>query len=112
MQTYIRRNVKLTEAPSHGKTIFAYDPESRGALDYLQLAREVLGLDEASTVSKNGAPAAVGVQSATDEAKSKSKPKPKPKPRTKARQEDDKGPASVAPPESEAATTEIAEESS
>ena len=41
--TVVRRNVKLAEAPSHGQTIFEYDAESRGALDYLALAREVLG---------------------------------------------------------------------
>jgi len=45
LKTVVRRNVKLAEAPSHGKTIFEYDPESRGALDYLTLAREVLGAD-------------------------------------------------------------------
>lgn len=43
LKTVVRRNVKLAEAPSHGQTIFEYDPESRGALDYLALAREVLG---------------------------------------------------------------------
>ncbi len=42
-ETVIRRNVKLAEAPSHGKTIFAYAPDSRGAQDYLSLARELLG---------------------------------------------------------------------
>ena len=31
-------NVKLAEAPSHGRTIFEYDPECRGAADYLALA--------------------------------------------------------------------------
>ena len=41
--TVVRRNVKLAEAPSHGQTIFEYDAESRGALDYLALAREVFG---------------------------------------------------------------------
>jgi chromosome partitioning protein len=42
----IRRNVKLAEAPSHGKTIFEYDAESRGAADYLALARELLDVAE------------------------------------------------------------------
>jgi chromosome partitioning protein len=50
LQSVIRRNVKLAEAPSHGKTIFEYDPESRGAADYLALAREVLGVDTAPPV--------------------------------------------------------------
>jgi chromosome partitioning protein len=37
----IRRNIKLAECPSHGKTIFAYAPTCPGAADYLALAREV-----------------------------------------------------------------------
>jgi chromosome partitioning protein len=42
LKTIIRRNVKLAEAPSHGKTIFSYAPDSRGAEDYLALAQEIL----------------------------------------------------------------------
>jgi len=37
----IRSNVRLAEAPSHGKSIFAYDPRSAGAQDYAALAVEV-----------------------------------------------------------------------
>jgi chromosome partitioning protein len=48
LRSAIRRNVKLAEAPSHGKTIFEYDAESRGAEDYLALARELLGLGVAA----------------------------------------------------------------
>ena len=40
--TAIRRNVKLAEASSHGRTIFEYAPESNGAADYAALAEEVL----------------------------------------------------------------------
>jgi len=43
-QTKIRTNVRLAEAPSHGKTIFDYAPDSQGARNYHALAREVLGL--------------------------------------------------------------------
>jgi chromosome partitioning protein len=39
----IRRNIKLAEAPSFGKSIFAYAPSCNGAEDYLALAMEVLG---------------------------------------------------------------------
>ena len=39
----IPRNVRLSEAPSHGKPIDAYDPYSRGAEAYLALAEEVIG---------------------------------------------------------------------
>ncbi|HKD99739.1 MAG TPA: ParA family protein [Planctomycetota bacterium] len=41
--TAIRENVRLAEAPSHGKSIFEYAPDSKGAADYLALAGEVLG---------------------------------------------------------------------
>jgi hypothetical protein len=37
----IRSNVRLAEAPSHGKSIFAYDERSAGAADYAALAAEV-----------------------------------------------------------------------
>jgi chromosome partitioning protein len=40
--TVIPRNVRLSEAPSHGKPIIFYDITSRGATSYLELAREVL----------------------------------------------------------------------
>lgn len=38
----IPRNVRLSEAPSHGEPILEYDPRSKGAEVYEQLAREVL----------------------------------------------------------------------
>ena len=41
--TVIPRNVRLSEAPSHGKPISAYDPYSRGAEAYAALAEEVAG---------------------------------------------------------------------
>lgn len=44
--TIIPRNVRLSEAPSHGKPIIIYDPKSRGADVYLELAKEVIGSGE------------------------------------------------------------------
>ncbi|MBI4600224.1 ParA family protein [Candidatus Uhrbacteria bacterium] len=41
-RTVIPRNVRLAEAPSHGKTILQYDASSRGAKAYDRFAREVL----------------------------------------------------------------------
>jgi chromosome partitioning protein len=41
-QTIIPRNVRLSEAPSHGKPIILYDTKSRGAEVYLDFAKEVL----------------------------------------------------------------------
>ena len=43
-ETRIRRNIRLAEAPSYGQSIFQYAPQSHGADDYRQLAREVHGL--------------------------------------------------------------------
>ncbi len=41
-ETGIPRNVRLSEAPSHGKPILLYDVQSKGAVAYLRLARELL----------------------------------------------------------------------
>jgi chromosome partitioning protein len=41
-RTVIPRNVRLSEAPSHGKPIILYDITSRGAAAYLELAQELL----------------------------------------------------------------------
>jgi chromosome partitioning protein len=41
-QTIIPRNVRLSEAPSHGQPITRYDPKSKGAEVYTDLAKEVI----------------------------------------------------------------------
>jgi len=41
-ETIIPRNVRLSEAPSHGKPVYLYDSSSRGSHTYLNLARELL----------------------------------------------------------------------
>ena len=41
-RTLIPRNVRVSEAPSHGQPVLQYDPSSRGAIAYRQLAEEVL----------------------------------------------------------------------
>ena len=41
-QTMIPRTVCLSEAPSYGQPIFAYDPRSKGAEAYMELAKEVI----------------------------------------------------------------------
>ncbi|NAP01047.1 AAA family ATPase [Halomonas sp. MG34] len=45
-QSIIPRNVRLGEAPSHGQPIITYDPKSRGAEVYLELAKEVVANGE------------------------------------------------------------------
>jgi len=44
-ESVIPRNVRLTEAPSHGKPVMLHDLRSSGAIAYLELAREVLNHD-------------------------------------------------------------------
>ncbi|MBI5676584.1 MAG: ParA family protein [Nitrospirae bacterium] len=42
-KTIIPRNVTLAEAPSHGKPAILYDIRSRGAMSYIELAKEIIG---------------------------------------------------------------------
>ena len=57
-QTVIPRNVRLAEAPSYGKPIMTYDPHSKGADAYAQLAREIV--DESKGVG-SGAGSSAGL---------------------------------------------------
>ena len=50
-QNMVRRNVKLAECPSYGKTIFDYEPASRGAEDHWALADEILAALKATSPS-------------------------------------------------------------
>jgi chromosome partitioning protein len=49
LETVIPRNVRLAEAPSHGKPIILYDIRSKGAESYMQLAKEIISHDETSS---------------------------------------------------------------
>ncbi|MDR0542853.1 MAG: AAA family ATPase [Dysgonamonadaceae bacterium] len=40
--TVIQRNIKLSEAPSYGQPVLLYDPESKGSLNHIQLAKEII----------------------------------------------------------------------
>ena len=40
--TVIQRNVKLSEASSYGKPVLLYDADSKGSLNYMQLAQELI----------------------------------------------------------------------
>lgn len=57
--TVIPRNVRLAEAPSHGKPVLAYDPHCRGSKAYLELAEEILararGVVESGLTAKENA---------------------------------------------------------
>lgn len=50
--TIVQRNTTLGEAPSHGKTIIMHDASSRGAVNYLNLAREVLQKNDLTKISE------------------------------------------------------------
>jgi chromosome partitioning protein len=50
-ESIIPRNVRLSEAPSHGKTILAYAPLSAGALAYQALAQEFIARAEGTPIA-------------------------------------------------------------
>ncbi len=50
--TIIQRNIKLSESPSFGKPVIMYDADSKGSVNYLNLARELLQNNE-ETLIKN-----------------------------------------------------------
>ncbi len=51
--TVIHRNTNLAEAPSHGATIIMHDASSKGAINYLNLAREILQKNEATKLNSD-----------------------------------------------------------
>jgi chromosome partitioning protein len=46
-ETIVQRNIKLSESPSFGKPCILYDAESKGTLNYLNLAREIIQKEDA-----------------------------------------------------------------
>jgi chromosome partitioning protein len=50
-ETIVQRNIKLSEAPSFGKPAITYDAESKGAVNYLNLAREILQKNNHTQIS-------------------------------------------------------------
>jgi chromosome partitioning protein len=66
-KTIIGRNVRLAEAPSHGKPVILYDALSIGAKHYLDLAQEILDREKLRLSGANGVTieAATTVQAAT-----------------------------------------------
>jgi chromosome partitioning protein len=50
--TVIQRNVKLSEAPSYGKPVILYDASSKGAINHMNLAREILQRNSMTQMSK------------------------------------------------------------
>jgi chromosome partitioning protein len=52
-ETVINRNTKLGEAPSFGETIIMHDASSTGAVNYLNLAREILQKNGMTNMANN-----------------------------------------------------------
>jgi len=52
-ETVIQRNVKLSEAPSYGKPVVLYDASSKGAINHMNLAREILQRNEMTQMSQD-----------------------------------------------------------
>ncbi|MHC4432343.1 MAG: ParA family protein [Planctomycetota bacterium] len=74
--TCIRRNIKLAEAPSYGKTIFEYEPNCNGAEDYAKVARCVHA--DFQPVAEIETPQPVAVDDAQDQWNSQEHPPPQP----------------------------------
>ena len=51
--TIIHRNTRLGEAPSHGETIIMHDASSKGAVNYLNLAKELIMKNTSTSSSRN-----------------------------------------------------------
>jgi chromosome partitioning protein len=67
-KTIIGRNVRLAEAPSHGKPVILYDAVSMGAKHYLDLAQEILQRDQHRTTNTGAAGSAPASNGAAPEA--------------------------------------------
>jgi chromosome partitioning protein len=52
-ETIITRNIKLSEAPSFGKPVILYDAESKGSVNHLNLAREILQKNEMTKIKSS-----------------------------------------------------------
>ena len=53
-KTTVPRNIRLAEAPSHGKAALVYDPRSKGAESYIRLAKEIIERQPVSSSPSEG----------------------------------------------------------
>ncbi|MCB0785208.1 MAG: ParA family protein, partial [Flavobacteriales bacterium] len=51
--TVVHRNVSLGEAPSHGQTVLMHDASCKGAVNYLNLAREILQKNQMTRIPEH-----------------------------------------------------------
>ena len=54
LKTVVPRSVKVSEAPGFGQTVLGYDPGSRGAMSYIDAAREIAERGERMSSSEDG----------------------------------------------------------
>jgi len=52
-ETIIQRNIKLSEAPSYGKPVLLYDASSKGAINYLNLAKELIQKNDDAAIKNS-----------------------------------------------------------
>jgi chromosome partitioning protein len=52
-ETIVHRNTRLSEAPSYGETVIMYDANSSGAINYLNLAREILQKNNMTAIKES-----------------------------------------------------------
>ena len=50
-ETIVQRNIKLSESPSYGKPVVLYDAASKGSVNYLNLARELLQRNDKTKIA-------------------------------------------------------------
>jgi chromosome partitioning protein len=68
LSTIVPRNIRLAEAPSHGKPALVYDPRSRGAESYIRLAKEIIGRQLAAVSSDGSVEPSAAVGESTGDA--------------------------------------------
>ena len=66
-KTTIPRNIRLAEAPSHGKAALVYDPRSKGAESYIRLAKEIIDRQPATAAFSSSLSAVSEEQTFTTE---------------------------------------------
>src|SRR5579872_4770645 len=66
--TTVPRNIRLAEAPSHGKPALAYDPRSKGAESYIRLAKELIEKQATAAQQSSSTEAIAGPEQVAAEA--------------------------------------------
>jgi len=97
--TFIRRNIKLAEAPSYGKTIFEYEPNCNGARDYWNVARCVHA--DFQPVPEVEVPEPMKASETPDESDSEEHPPPQPESADVGETQEQSEPAEPSPTQSE-----------